>query len=423
MSWKNPQEWLQNADLPFRHIFASCSDLLTFSDVYPHFFDYLFRIARNFIIIDNIPETVYKPFAMATLIINGKLSFFRRSNGEETNGQLVALNCAQAAEPDLYYVPSKVLVVNPRFIGGESYNLTPGVDCEVVYCTSQDMYRYGVATGGLYSLIDLTARLLTDNILSLNVAQKNMRLTTAFAADDEITKMSLEEALRAMYEGQPYKVVQKTLVDDIAQLPLQSSNAQQTLLQLLEAHKYILSEFYAAIGIDEPQQMKRERLVTAEVEQGAELPMFNVYDIFESIKEGIERVNKKFGTEMSVRINPLLIEALEGTAPEDAETEEENASDSEPAEISAELAGGSEEDTPDAAAATSADATQTEEAAQPDPDPEETEAETVTEAAAEIIEAAAQIIQMEEGGADNADESGDSRQTGTLREDSDSSAD
>ena len=57
--------------------------------------------------------------------------------------------------------------------------------------------------------------------------------------------------------------------------------------------------------------MKRERLVTAEVEQGAELPMFNIYDIYESIKEGVDRVNAMFGTEITVQINPLIVQALE----------------------------------------------------------------------------------------------------------------
>lgn len=393
MPWGSVQKWLDEAELPFKHFkFVDGSEDVTFGMVYPHFFDYLFRVARNFVLVENMPETFYKPFFMATLIINGKICVFKRKNGD-----VVALNCAQANKPDLYYVPENVLVVNPQF-KGESYNLKPGKDCEVIYCTSQDMYRYGVATGGLYSLIDLTARQLTDNYLSINVAMKNTRLTTAFAADDENTMLSLEKAIRDMYNGAPFKVVQKTLVDELAVLPLQQAGMQQNLLQLLETHKYILSEFYAAIGIDEPQQMKRERLVSAEVEQGAELPMFNVYDILQSITEGVERANAMFGLEMTVRINPLLLEALEGSADDEGseaaagETSEEKPIQTAAADDKPEPGQGSD-------AVPEESGTEPAETAEPEQEPE-----TVTEAAVQIIEAAAEIIEMTEGGADDADD-------------------
>ena len=121
-----------------------------------------------------------------------------------------------------------------------------------------DMYTYGLDTGGLYSLLSITARMLADNTISLNVAQRNTRLTNVLAADDEITARSIDNVLRDMYAGKPYKAVQKTLIDKLENVPIQQQQSNQNLLQLLETHKYILSEFYAALGIDEPQQMKRE---------------------------------------------------------------------------------------------------------------------------------------------------------------------
>lgn len=401
--WGCVQNWLNDSDLPFKHIFASANEDITFGEVYPHFFDYLFRVARNFILIDDMPETYYKPFFMANLIITGKICAFRRDNGD-----LVALNCAQANKPDLYYVPENVLVVNPQF-KGESYNLTPGVNCEVVYCTSQDMYRYGVYTGGLYSLIDLTARQLADNYLSINAAMKNTRLTSAFAADDENTKNSIEFAVRQMYNGKPFTVVQKTLVDDLAILPLQPAGTQQTLLQLLETHKYILSEFYAAIGIDEPQQMKRERLVSAEVEQGAELPMFNIYDIFESISDGIKRVNKMFGTEMKVRINPLILKSMQENTEEPETGSETDAAGAEPeAEVMPIQPAAAVEDKPEQREGSDA-APEGTTGAEPEQEPEQKEEpENITEAAIDIIQTAAAIIEMQEGGEDDADTERDS---------------
>lgn len=419
MGWAGVQKWIEESCLPFRYsIYATSEDLL-FPETYTHFFDYLVRVARQCIVFDNLPDTFYEPFFTFTLFVNGKICVFRRDNGE-----LVALNCAQASKPDLYYVPSKVLVVNPQF-KGESYNLTPGEDCEMIYCTSQDMYRYGIETGGLYSLLSITARLLADNYVSLNCAQRNTRLTTALAADDEITKGSIETVLREMYAGRPFKVVQKTLLDKLESFPLQDTGTQQNLIQLLETHKYILSEFYAAIGIDEAQQMKRERLVTAEVTQGAELPMFNLQDMISSISDGVERVNKMFGTEISVRINPLIVQALEadtGTDEPEPEKPKEEASLSDkviqPDPERNDTQDKAEEE-PDGTTGSESPDMEPEPAAPEEP--EEPEAEIVSDAV-EIIEAAAEIIDKVTGGdsddsADVPGESGDQSGAGEIRQD------
>lgn len=427
--WENPQQWIDESDLPFKwSIYASAAEDMLFPDVYSHFFDYLYRAARRCIVFKNLPDTFYEPFFAMTLFINGKIAVFRRSSGE-----LVALNCAQASKPDLYYVPSKVLVVNPRF-KGESYNLTPGEDCEVIYCTSQDMYRFGVSTGGLYSLISITARLLADNFISLNCAQRNTRLTTALAADDELTQVSIEYVLREMYNGRPYKVVQKTLIDKLENIPLQQTGSNQNLIQLLETHKYIISEFYAAIGIDEAQQMKRERLVTAEVEQGAELPIFNIFDIYETIKDGVERVNAMFDTEISVEINPLILQALaDGTDAEDPDDMTQEVTSTSPGIVmQSEPDPTADDTTPDEAA--EPEGTAGSGSSDPEPEPEEDAPEdgsgdaAIVDNAVEIIEAAADIIEQVAGGdnddsedpaEDPAEESGNQSEAGEIRGDRD----
>lgn len=429
MAWANVQQWLDESDLPFKwSVYASAAEDMLFPDVYSHFFDYLYRAARRCIVFKNLPDTFYEPFFAMTLFINGKIAVFRRNSGE-----LVALNCAEASQPDLYYVPSKVLVVNPRF-KGESYNLTPGEDCEVIYCTSQDMYRFGVSTGGLYSLISITARLLADNFISLNCAQRNTRLTTALAADDELTQVSIEYVLREMYNGRPYKVVQKTLIDKLENIPLQQTGSNQNLIQLLETHKYIISEFYAAIGIDEAQQMKRERLVTAEVEQGAELPIFNIFDIYESIKDGVERVNEMFGTEISVEINPLILQALaDGTDAEDPDDMTQEVTSTSPGIVmQSEPDPTADDTTPDEAA--EPEGTAGSGSSDPEPEPEEDAPEdgsgdaAIVDNAVEIIEAAADIIEKVAGGdnddsedpaEDPAEESGDQSEAGEIRGDRD----
>lgn len=410
--WHSVQRWLEDSNLPFRYSVAAPDEDLLFPQVYAHWFDYLLRAAKSCIVIKKLPETFYHPFFMYTLLVNGKICCFRRRNGD-----LIALNVSQAAQPDLYYVPERAIVVNPKF-RGESYNLTPGVDCEIIYCTSQDMYTYGLDTGGLYSLISITARMLADNTISLNVAQRNTRLTNVLAADDEITARSIDNVLRDMYAGKPYKAVQKTLIDKLENVPIQQQQSNQNLLQLLETHKYILSEFYAALGIDEPQQMKRERLVTAEVEQGAELPLFNIWDIYQSIKEGVERVNKMFGTEIEVEINPIILEAFADNSGTDAELPDQDDGEEALPDMVIQPAASADDTTADdqTAGEDQAGADGTTAPAEPEPEPE---GSSIVDNAVEIIEAAADIIQEVAGGEDqdDAEQSEDQDEAGEDRRD------
>lgn len=372
MSKRNPtpEEWAANS-LPFDKALSTID--LDYGFLYQHFFAQLFRTALHIVEIRGAPESINYDFMMMCIILLGRVAYFKPDQ------DLVALNAAPAGKPDLYYIPDRILVTNPRF--NRSYNLSPGTDCEIVYCTSMDPYYWGRGSGGMYSLISTTASLLADNYLSLNVAQKNLRLTTGFACDDQNTYLSLEAAMQEAYDGKPFFIVQKSLVDQLEKLPVYADSSNQSLIQLLDVHKYILSEYYAAIGLSESQQMKKERLITAEVEDGAELPLFNIQDMIDSITAGIERVNLMFGTEMQVVVNPLILRNLYGDQSEQdgaaPELEEEPAED-EP-ETSADDQ--SEEQTEPA-----------EEEPAEEPAPEDA-AEVVADAA-ELIEDAAEIIEQ-----------------------------
>ena len=386
MSRRNPtpEEWAANT-LPFEKALSTIE--LDYDFLYQHFFNHLFNVCLHILEIDNVPKTINYQFMKMCVILLGRSCFF-----DKFENKLIAMNAAPAGKPDLCYIPDKVIITNPRF--NRSYTLTPGTDCEVVYCTSLDPYYWGRGSGGLYSLISKTASLMADNYLSLNIAQKNLRLTNAFAADDEATKESLEEAMKVAYEGRPFLVVQKSLIDKLETLPMAADGSNQVLIQMLDVHKYILSEFYAAIGLQEAQQMKRERLITAEVEDGAELPLFNIQDMIDTITNGIERVNAMFGTEMKVRVNPLILRNLYGSEedPEAEPAEEDPEAEPDEEDLEAEPA---EEDPEAEPAEEDPEAEPAEEDPEVEPaeeDPEVEPAETLEDAAAEVIDAAADLI-------------------------------
>lgn len=301
------QEYLRRFGLQFADMDAM---IISYPEAFDHCFNQLLQLVYSLIIIDNEPESIDDTFLKFCIFINGKATFFRTD--EADGGELRALNGVPAEVPDVYYMPVNMLVENPTF--SKVYNLKRGEKCEVVYCRQIDRYTGGGGTGGLGSLIRLTAQLMADNMLSLNVAQKNTRLSTAIAADDEATKRSAEEAMRAMYAGEPFKVIMSNLVSNLQGIPVNVTTTNRYLIDLIQVQQYILAHFYEQIGLQTHDQMKKERLITDEINDNVDLSIYNIYGIIESINEGLDRVNSMFGTDMHAYLNPIIAKQLEQPA-------------------------------------------------------------------------------------------------------------
>ena len=285
-------------------------EVLSVDNLYDMYFNDLLSCCMQILIFDGLPESIDQTWFKMCLLTAGRVAFFRDVKGD---GELRALDCAIAGEPDIYYMPREVLIVNPAF-KGYSYTLPIHSDqVAVVYCREVDRYQYARNTGGLYPLISSTAQLLADNTASINVATKNMRLTNILAADDTNTVSSMQLSLRKMYDGDPAIIVQKTLLDKIEPIPLTDHTNTQQLIQLLEVRQYIYAHFYEQIGLKTNDQRKKERLITAELDDGAELALFNVADMLESVTKGIEEVNRDFGTDIDVRLHPLIEATIDGS--------------------------------------------------------------------------------------------------------------
>ena len=277
---------------------------LTFTTLYRFYFDFILRLLYRVILLDNVPETVNETFLKMILYTQGKVCFLDGQLIGEEGSKLLSLNCTRADTPDVYYIPRKVLVTNPRL--KKQYNLEPGVDCCVVYLSEPDKYQLAEFGGGLYELIRRTATMLADNDISLNIGQKNKRLTNLVSGDTQNTVDSIRAVITSMYEGDPTIVVKSSLIDKLQGIPIIDNSSQQDLIQLIEVQQYIISHFYEMIGICTHDQMKKERLITAEINDNLELAFLNIDDILESLREGFNRVNAMFDTNITVRLNPLI---------------------------------------------------------------------------------------------------------------------
>ena len=277
-------------------------EYLDYTTVYIHYFNNLLSLVYRIIDVEGLPESCDLTFFKYCVFLKGKCVFFK-----DDDGRLLSLWGTYNDTPDVYYIPEYMQIDNPTF--NKSYFLRRGEDCEVIYCRDLDRYT-GDVNGGLYSLIHVTASLLADNAISLSVAQKNTRLTVLLGSDDQQTTNSAEYAMREIYAGRPYKVAQTNLIGTLQGIPMSSTAGNRYINDLIAAEQYIYAKFYEQIGLSTHDQIKKERLITGEINDNIDLAFYNINNIIVSINEGLERVNKMFGTDIQVYINPIILNQL-----------------------------------------------------------------------------------------------------------------
>ena len=298
-------------------------------------FDFYFKWLTNkvmscFVISDEDPDertsSINWDYAKMNLILDGQICI------TDFGGKLYACIGNRGGEPNEYYVPTQFLVANP-VLGSKEVKI--GETGVVIYNTKIDHFVWTgeseVFSAGLYDLIEQTATLLADNIISINCSQINARITVFFDADSESEAAAGELTLKRMYAGKPYAVLRGDLIEKIRINPINNSSAGQNITELVELHNYIVANFFQSIGIKSNNIMKKERLIRDEIESQDDFLQVSILEILSSWQAGLDEVNKLYGTSFKVKLNPVLLnelmQQLEGT--EEAETESEDAAESE----------------------------------------------------------------------------------------------
>ena len=278
------------------------------------YFNLLTNKVASMFIWQNLPETIDQRYLEFSLLLGGKLAWF------EHEGKLYALSGNIGGEPNVYYEPTQFIIANP-VIGSKQLrvrNLDGSSNIEtldgILMANSDIDYESQITKGGLYSLIYQTAGLLADNISSLNIAQLNSRISILYTADSEAQARSGELVLKEVYNGKPYKILEQDMVEKIQANPVAAAGQNNSIMSLIEAHQYILAQFFQEIGVSANYNMKRERLNTAEVEMNNGALDINIFNMLKNRQEAVALINEKFGTDISVDLNFAVFNEANGNA-------------------------------------------------------------------------------------------------------------
>ena len=329
-----------------------------YKENYDFFFKWLAnKVMSCFVIRDesedtSITETINWDYLKVNLLLDGEICV------TDFQGKLYACIGARGGAPNEYYLPTTFIIANP-VLGSKQVKI--GENGVVIYNTKIDQFLYNgqtpIFSGGLGDLVSQTAALLADNIISINCTQINLRATVFFTAESSAQALAAEEVLKKQYAGKPYQVMRESILEHIKVNPVNQSANGSNITELVELHNYIIANFFQSIGIKSNNVMKRERLISDEIETQNNYLELSVLEIVTAWQAGFDEINKMYGTNIKVELNPVLIDdlidELEGAEPEaeaDGEDEgtepeqEDAAAATEGAEPEAEADGEPEED-------------------------------------------------------------------------------
>ena len=243
--------------------------------------DAMLNKTLSMFIYNNLPDTIPIEEIEKVLQINGK-GFITMVDGD-----LVVLQGSYNYEKvDIYNRPYEINCYLPNKKKYQSFKISEGV-----------LIKNDYLERGLLPIFKKWGHLINESEVTLIIANRFKRMIKTFIANDDPTAESVKAYLSKVADGETSLIVGNLLYDSIK---VDSETNSNTLHELIEYDNYIKSELYKEIGLYSNDNMKKERLVTSEIETG----LNSIYPLVDNMlncrKQAISKINKKYNTNISV---------------------------------------------------------------------------------------------------------------------------
>ena len=263
----------------------------------------LFNFIQRMFIYENLPDTLPAREIELNLLLTGHCVVFWDNNvpGDGiAEGALITAN-TNIWGYDLYYRPTNATFANPII---NSRNLEIGKDCEIIYNNSlMDNISYIPTDGSLNTFISRYARQLADIESTINIYAVNSRIVSFPVASNDNVMQSLKSFFKKWRNGESSIITDDTIINEFRNVDITNRNIKDGINDWLIARDKILEQFYREIGV-KMYNPKKAQVNNEEVEANDQLLLISHDDMLEQRKEGIERINQHYGTNINVYINP-----------------------------------------------------------------------------------------------------------------------
>lgn len=230
----------------------------------------------------NLPNTIPERELERILQETGKAFIY------EWDDELYAFRGSFSGESDVYNNSLEINITHQGVNESRTVKVSDGI------LILNDDYKLGIL-----KLIEQYNYLLNENLINMILHGFNSRVHKIISASDDSTLASAEDYLNKLIVGEMAVIGENQFLQD---LKIQGLNmgATNTLSSLVEYNQYLKANLYNELGIQANTNNKKERLITAEVEQDKELLYPLVNNMFLNRELGVKQLNDKFNLDVIV---------------------------------------------------------------------------------------------------------------------------
>jgi hypothetical protein len=280
-------------------------DVSNVKDGYHYWYFKLLNLVINMFDYDNLPSGISRRDLEINLIMTGHAVVVSKKDGT------LFTPLTNVFGFDEYYQPVWASFANPVVVTAKKYTI--GEDCEIIYNNSlQDSIYYIKADSGLSTFVGRYARQLADVEATANIYSVNSRLVSIPVSNDNSVIESLKAFFTNLSFGKRAIVTDSNIIENFRNVDINRTGIKDGINDWLIARDKILEQFFRDLGIRMNNQ-KKAQVNSEEVESNDQLLLISADDMLKTRKEGIEKVNNMFGTNITVKLNPLYnIKNVEG---------------------------------------------------------------------------------------------------------------
>lgn len=256
---------------------SQLSNLKTFQ----MYFRQMKNLAENVFKFNNLPEYIDLSYLNRTLLNNGAIAFFK----DEVLNEVIALPFGSYGSLDMYGRP-----INIEVNGDNGYRRYLKKGEYVIMYDNTSKYSLKLDIAQLAERIALCVRTQDINI----VHQRTPRIWKC----DSNTEKSVKDTINEIDSN--VETVVSTRDSAFADIQGVLNPAPYVTDKIDDHLDKLWAQFYALIGVANLSIQKKERMITDEMSASQGGTIVSRYSRFEPRQRAIEKINEKFGLNMSV---------------------------------------------------------------------------------------------------------------------------
>lgn len=248
---------------------------------YMQYFNRLVELSVSMFEWQGLPETIDPRYLELHLFQNGSVVYFR----DEVMGDL-CLDCIANGQFDVYGNP----ISRRAYSSYNQYQKTLNESDSVIiwnnYLHQPSVLDVKMFAKRLYNL---------DRIIDVNA---NAQKTPVLVQGTEKQRLTLVNLYKEFDGNAPFIFGDKNL--DLNSLRAISTNAPYVADKLYQLKTQIWNEALTYLGISNLNIQKKERMITDEVQRNQGGTIASRYSRLEARREAVDKINRMFGTDISV---------------------------------------------------------------------------------------------------------------------------